>query len=66
MMLLNMSLCKGYQNGIGLPKDDAKGAYWYRKAALQGHARAQHNLGFCKYFYLYHSLNNDSLTFLFA
>ena len=36
-----------FQNGIGIGKNDAQGVYWYRKAAVQGHARAQHNLGFC-------------------
>lgn len=34
-----------HQAGSGTPIDDKKAEYWYRKAALQGHARAQSNLG---------------------
>lgn len=34
-----------HQSGSGTPIDDKKAEYWYRKAALQGHARAQANLG---------------------
>lgn len=36
----NWSLIEGY----GLERDDAQAAYWYRKAAEQGHAEAQYNL----------------------
>src|SRR5712664_3995368 len=35
-----------YQNGHGVPQDDAAAASWYRKAADQGNASAQVNLGF--------------------
>ncbi len=34
-----------YSTGQGMPKDYAKALEWYRKAAAQGHARAQYNLG---------------------
>jgi TPR repeat protein len=34
-----------YANGHGVPKDEAQSFAWYRKAADQGHARAQYNLG---------------------
>ena len=32
-------------NGEGVPKDAAKAVEWYTKAAEQGHADAQNNLG---------------------
>ena len=35
-----------YDNGEGVPEDDAEAENWYRKAAEQGHALAQNNLGF--------------------
>ena len=34
-----------YQNGRGVPQDDAEAAKWFRLAAEQGDAEAQHNLG---------------------
>ena len=34
-----------YANGIGVPQDYAQAVEWYRKAAEQGHAGAQTNLG---------------------
>ena len=34
-----------YSRGNGVPQDRAKAAGWYRKAALQGLADAQYNLG---------------------
>ena len=34
-----------YDNGEGVPEDDAEAAGWLRLAADQGHAGAQHNLG---------------------
>jgi hypothetical protein len=34
-----------YSNGHGVPKDEAEGVQWYRKAAEQGDAAAQYNLG---------------------
>ena len=37
-----------YSLGRGVPNDDRKAAYWYRKAAKQGHTWGQANLG---YFY---------------
>ena len=35
-----------YINGEGVPKNDAEAVSWYRKAAEQGHAEAQCELGF--------------------
>ena len=34
-----------YANGQGVRQDDAQAAQWYRKAAEQGYAQAQSNLG---------------------
>ncbi len=34
-----------YVKGEGVPEDDAKAVYWYRKAAEHGDALAQFNLG---------------------
>jgi TPR repeat protein len=34
-----------YDNGLGVPQDDAEADKWYRLAADQGHATAQYNLG---------------------
>jgi hypothetical protein len=34
-----------YDNGDGVPEDDAEAAKWYRQAADQGHVNAQFNLG---------------------
>ena len=34
-----------YENGRGVAKDDAEAVIWYRKAADQGNALAQFNLG---------------------
>jgi TPR repeat protein len=34
-----------YDNGYGVPEDDAEAVKWYRLAAEQGHALAQYNLG---------------------
>ena len=34
-----------YNNGEGVPEDDGQAAFWYRKAAEQGDAKAQYNLG---------------------
>ncbi len=34
-----------YANGQGVPKDEKQAVVWYRKAAEQGYADAQHNLG---------------------
>ena len=35
-----------YEEGIGVPQDYAEALHWYRKAAEQGDANAQINLGF--------------------
>ena len=35
----------GYDNGDGVPEDDAEAAKWYLQAADQGHINAQFNLG---------------------
>ncbi len=34
-----------YATGLGVPRDDAEAARWYRRAAEQGHAAAQDALG---------------------
>jgi TPR repeat protein len=34
-----------YTEGQGVPQDYAQGATWFRKAAEQGHAKAQYNVG---------------------
>ena len=34
-----------YDQGRGVPQDDAEAVAWYRRAAEQGNARAQYNLG---------------------
>ena len=34
-----------YDNGHGVPQDYAQALTWYRKAADQGYAAAQFNLG---------------------
>jgi len=34
-----------YANGRGVERDGAEAANWYRKAAEQGYASAQYNLG---------------------
>jgi hypothetical protein len=34
-----------YANGRGVVQDDVEAVKWYHKAADQGHARAQNNLG---------------------
>jgi TPR repeat protein len=34
-----------YDNGEGVPENDAEAVKWYRKAAEQGDAKAQNNLG---------------------
>ena len=34
-----------YDNGEGVPQDDAEAVRWFRLAAEQGEARAQFNLG---------------------
>ncbi len=35
-----------YDKGLGVTQDYAQAAKWYRKAAEQGHAYAQFNLGY--------------------
>jgi hypothetical protein len=34
-----------YQAGMGVPRDNAEAVNWYSKAAEQGNANAQYNLG---------------------
>ena len=34
-----------YQDGVGVAKDTAEAAKWFRRAAEQGHAEAQYALG---------------------
>jgi TPR repeat protein len=43
--LARFSLGFMYDNGEGVPQDDAETVRWFRLAADQGHARAQVNLG---------------------
>ncbi len=38
---------KCYFQGNGVAKDEAEAVKWYRKAAEQGHVKAQNNLGMC-------------------
>ena len=38
-----------YDNGMGVPENDAEAVKWYRKAADQGYAKAQFNLGAAYY-----------------
>jgi len=39
------SLGAMYEEGLGVNQDFARAAYWYLKAADQGHASAQNNIG---------------------
>ena len=34
-----------YRNGLGVPKDDVEGTFWFRQAADGGDSRAQYNMG---------------------
>jgi TPR repeat protein len=34
-----------YEEGNGVPQDNGMAEFWYRKAAKQGHAEAQWQLG---------------------
>ena len=34
-----------YENGRGFPQNYAQAALWYKRAAAQGHADAENNLG---------------------
>ena len=34
-----------YDHGYGVPENDAEAVKWFRKAAVQGNAKAQTNLG---------------------
>ncbi len=38
-----------YRKGYGVKKDYAEAVSWFRKAAEQGNANAQNNLGWCYY-----------------
>jgi TPR repeat protein len=38
-------VAKLYMNGLGVVKSDLEAARWHKKAAEQGRADAQHNLG---------------------
>ena len=39
-----------YDEGYGVPQNDAEAVKWYRKAAERGFAQAQYNLGVMYYF----------------
>ena len=41
----NLGSIHVYSNGEGVPKDDREAVKWYRRAAEQGDASAQFNLG---------------------
>ena len=41
----NLTLFVMYDNGRGVAQDDTQAVAWYRKAAEQGDANAQHRLG---------------------
>ena len=43
------------EHGRGVAQDDVKAAQWYKKAADQGHASAQMNLGYLFEFGLFSS-----------
>ena len=45
MLFRSFNLGLMYDNGQGVPKDEAEAVKWYRKAADQGNASAQFNLG---------------------
>jgi len=42
-MTLPLALC--YYQGYGVAQDYKQAAYWYRKAAMQGYAGGEGNLG---------------------
>ena len=44
-VLIFLSCTEMYRNGEGVVRDPKKAAEWYRKAAEQGYAEAQNNLG---------------------
>ena len=35
-----------YEEGLGVPENDAKAVFWFRMAAKQGHIMSQNTLGF--------------------
>ena len=35
-----------YEEGLGVPENDAKAVFWFRMAAKQGHIMSQSTLGF--------------------
>ena len=41
----SMTLARMYDTGRGVPQDYVQAATWYRRAAEQGHANAQNNVG---------------------
>ena len=45
MPVLKTTWALKYTNGEGVPEDDSEAVKWYRKAAEQGNASAQFNLG---------------------
>ncbi len=47
MAAAQYNLALMYDNGEGVPENDAEAVKWYRKAADQGNAEAQSNLGLC-------------------
>ena len=44
---MEFSTSRGAHDGTGVEKDEQKAVEWYKKAAEQGYANAQSNLGWC-------------------
>ena len=49
-----------YETGLGVEKDDVKAVEWYRKAAEQGHAKAQDKL--LMYLRMYHQMASTHIS----
>ena len=49
MAAAQQDLARRYDNGEGVPENDAEAVKWYKKAADQGDADAQYNLGIMYY-----------------
>ena len=43
--VINTSWVSKYRDGTGMPQDDTEAVKWFRKAAEQGDASAQNDLG---------------------
>ena len=49
-----------YESGHGVEQDDEQAVFWYRKAAEQGYANAQNNLG--RWYERYNTITESSMT----